>query len=109
MWPRPPTTFHGCSTRYSAARSNSSTRRAPALPGRFGCRESPTRGTRRSSMAVMRSVLYVPGNSEDMVGKAPRNPADIITIDLEDSVPPAEKDKAREVTKKNLKEVGKNG
>lgn len=60
-------------------------------------------------MAVMRSVLYVPGNSEDMVGKAPRNPADIITIDLEDSVPPAEKDKAREVAKKNLKEVGKNG
>src|SRR5450759_579372 len=41
MWPRPPTTFHGCSTRYSASRSNSSTRRAPALPGRFGCRESP--------------------------------------------------------------------
>jgi len=39
-------------------------------------------------MAVMRSVFYVPGNNEKMVAKAPEFPADIITLDLEDSVPP---------------------
>jgi citrate lyase subunit beta/citryl-CoA lyase len=44
-------------------------------------------------MAVMRSVFYIPGNNEKMVGKAPEFPADIITLDLEDSVPPAEKRK----------------
>lgn len=47
-------------------------------------------------MAVMRSVQYVPGNNEKMVAKAPGIPADIITLDLEDSVPPAEKARARE-------------
>ena len=31
------------------------------------------------------------------VSKAPEFPADIITLDLEDSVPPAEKAKAREI------------
>jgi len=45
-------------------------------------------------MTVMRSVFYVPGNNETFVSKAPGNPADIITLDLEDSVPPAEKAKA---------------
>jgi citrate lyase subunit beta / citryl-CoA lyase len=54
-------------------------------------------------MAVMRSVLYIPGNSEKMVPKAPTFPADIVTLDLEDSVPPAEKPKAREVVRENLK------
>ena len=51
-------------------------------------------------MAVMRSVFYVPGNNENVVGKAPEVPADIITLDLEDSVPPAEKPKAREIIAK---------
>ena len=39
-------------------------------------------------MAVMRSIMYVPGNNPKMVEKAPSIPADIITLDLEDSVPP---------------------
>jgi citrate lyase subunit beta/citryl-CoA lyase len=60
-------------------------------------------------MTVMRSVFYVPGNSEKMVAKAPEFPADIITLDLEDSVPPAEKPKAREVTRENLKYAGSGG
>ena len=50
-------------------------------------------------MTVMRSVFYVPGNNEKMVKKSPEIPADIITLDIEDSVPPAEKPKAREVIK----------
>jgi len=60
-------------------------------------------------MPVMRSVFYVPGNNEKMVSKAPSIPADIITLDLEDSVPPAEKPKAREITRENLKYAGEGG
>jgi citrate lyase subunit beta/citryl-CoA lyase len=60
-------------------------------------------------MTVMRSVFYVPGNNEKLVSKAPSIPADIITLDLEDSVPPAEKPKAREVTRENLKNAGSGG
>jgi citrate lyase subunit beta/citryl-CoA lyase len=60
-------------------------------------------------MTVMRSVFYVPGNNEKMVTKAPEFPADIITLDLEDSVPPAEKPKARELSRENLKYAGSGG
>jgi len=60
-------------------------------------------------MPVMRSVFYVPGNNEKMVAKAPEFPADIITLDLEDSVPPAEKAKARQVVRENLKFAGSGG
>ena len=54
-------------------------------------------------MTVMRSVFYVPANKEDLIAKIPSIPADVITFDIEDSVPPAEKQKARELTRKNLK------
>jgi citrate lyase subunit beta/citryl-CoA lyase len=60
-------------------------------------------------MAVMRSVQYVPGNNEKMVAKAPSIPADIITLDLEDSVPPAEKARARDVVAANLESAGSGG
>ena len=60
-------------------------------------------------MPVMRSVFYVPGNNEKMVAKSPEIPADIVTLDLEDSVPPAEKPKAREVVRANLKFAGSGG
>ena len=60
-------------------------------------------------MPVMRSVFYVPGNNEKMISKAPTIPADIITLDLEDSVPPAEKPKAREMVRENLKLAGSGG
>jgi citrate lyase subunit beta/citryl-CoA lyase len=51
----------------------------------------------------MRSVFYVPGNNEKMVGKAPEIAVDLLTLDLEDSVPPAEKPKAREMIRAYLK------
>lgn len=54
-------------------------------------------------MPVMRSVFYVPGNNEKMVGKAPEIAVDLLTLDLEDSVPPAEKPKAREMIREYLK------
>ena len=54
-------------------------------------------------MAVMRSVMYVPSNNEKMVSKAPGIESDILTLDLEDSVPPAEKQKGREMIQEYLK------
>ncbi|MBW1703068.1 MAG: CoA ester lyase [Deltaproteobacteria bacterium] len=54
-------------------------------------------------MPVMRSVFYVPGNNEKMVGKAPEITVDLLTLDLEDSIPPAEKPKAREMIREYLK------
>lgn len=60
-------------------------------------------------MPVMRSVFYVPGNNEDLIAKIPRIPADVITLDIEDSVPPAEKQKARELSHKNLKFAASSG
>lgn len=60
-------------------------------------------------MTVMRSVFYVPGNREDLIAKIPNILADVITLDLEDSVPPAEKQKARELSHKNLKFAASSG
>ena len=60
-------------------------------------------------MPVMRSVFYIPGNNDKMIAKGPTTPADIITLDLEDSVPPAEKPKARDIVRENLKLAGSGG
>lgn len=60
-------------------------------------------------MTVMRSVFYIPGNNQKFIEKAPATPADIITLDLEDSVPPDEKPKAREMVRENLKLAGSGG
>ncbi|RJQ59527.1 MAG: CoA ester lyase [Desulfobacteraceae bacterium] len=54
-------------------------------------------------MPVMRSVFYVPSNNDKMVEKAPTIACDVLTLDLEDSVPPAEKAKGREMIQKYLK------
>jgi citrate lyase subunit beta/citryl-CoA lyase len=54
-------------------------------------------------MPVMRSVFYTPSNNEKMVGKAPDIACDILTLDLEDSVPPAEKPRGREMIQAYLK------
>ncbi len=54
-------------------------------------------------MAVMRSVFYVPSNNEKMVGKSTTIGADVLTLDLEDSVPPAEKEKGRAAIQEYLK------
>ena len=49
----------------------------------------------KPGLPVWRSLLYVPANVEKYVDKAHTRGADCIQIDLEDSVPPAEKDRAR--------------
>ena len=45
----------------------------------------------RPAIALMRSVLTVPVIVERFLQKAPSSGADVICLDLEDSVPPAEK------------------
>jgi citrate lyase subunit beta / citryl-CoA lyase len=46
-------------------------------------------------MARIRTALFVPGHKADWIAKAVRSEADAIIIDLEDSVPAAEKEAAR--------------
>lgn len=46
-------------------------------------------------MKQLRSVLFVPGHKDDWIQKALRSGSDAIIIDLEDSVPAAEKEVAR--------------
>lgn len=60
-------------------------------------------------MAVRRSDLYLPANNEHMILKAPTLGADVITLDMEDSVPPAEKQAARELVKKYIGQMSANG
>ena len=53
--------------------------------------------------AVARSYLFVPGNRPDQFAKAARAGADAVIIDLEDAVPPHEKDPARDAVAKWLR------
>ena len=50
-------------------------------------------------MEILRSLIFVPGNRRDMLEKARDFDADAIVADLEDSVPPAEKENARGVVR----------
>jgi citrate lyase subunit beta/citryl-CoA lyase len=45
---------------------------------------------------LARSLLFVPANRDNMVAKAATVPADVITLDLEDSVPDGEKEATRQ-------------
>ena len=45
----------------------------------------------------LRSMLFVPGHMPDRVRKTPRFSPDAVVVDLEDSVPPAEKPRARQL------------
>ena len=38
----------------------------------------------------LRTLLYVPGNKEEWILKAPKYGSDALILDLEDSVPPSE-------------------
>jgi citrate lyase subunit beta / citryl-CoA lyase len=51
---------------------------------------------------MFRSLIFVPGNSIRFVEKAKTLTADIICLDLEDSVPDNEKDAARRIIKETL-------
>lgn len=56
-------------------------------------------------MNLFRTYMYVPGIQEQMLAKAPERGADAYILDLEDSVPPAEKLKARGMVCKALPDI----
>ena len=60
-------------------------------------------------MLIMRSNLYIPANNAIFMEKCSKYPADNITFDVEDAVPPQEKEKARKMAAKYLKKAGLNG
>ncbi len=57
----------------------------------------------------LRSVLFVPGNKEDWMRKAPRYNADALILDLEDSVPDEHKAEARGIVRRMIAELGAAG
>ena len=61
------------------------------------------------SVPTWRSLLFVPANAERFVAKAHTRGADVIQLDVEDSVPPAEKDKARTLVEKAAAKVRRGG
>jgi citrate lyase subunit beta/citryl-CoA lyase len=63
----------------------------------------------KPDLPVWRSLLYVPVNVEKFIDKAHTRGADVIQLDLEDAVPPAEKEKARTLVEKNAARVRKGG
>ena len=62
-----------------------------------------------SKMAVRRTDLYLPANSEKFILKAPTLGADVITLDMEDAVPPAEKATARKMVRQHIKAMSVHG
>jgi citrate lyase subunit beta / citryl-CoA lyase len=63
----------------------------------------------KPDLPVWRSLLYVPVNVEKYVDKAHTRGADCIQLDLEDSVPAAEKDNARRLVEGAAKKVRRAG
>jgi len=63
----------------------------------------------RSDLPGWRSLLFVPVTREKFVASAHTRGADAIILDLEDSVPEAEKDRARTLVPAAAKEVSKSG
>ena len=53
-------------------------------------------------MEPLRTLLVVPGNRQNMIEKAQTLPADVLVIDLEDSVPAAEKANARALARDSI-------
>jgi len=51
---------------------------------------------RRTPPRLYRSKLFVPGSRPQLFEKAAAGPADVVCLDLEDAVAPADKDKARD-------------
>ncbi|TXL82389.1 CoA ester lyase [Vineibacter terrae] len=60
-------------------------------------------------LPVWRSLLYVPVNVEKFVDKAHTRGADVVQLDLEDSVPPGEKARARMLVEAAAARVSRGG
>ena len=63
----------------------------------------------KPGLPVWRSLLYVPANVDKYVDKAHERGADCIQLDLEDSVPAAEKERARTLVPAAAKRVRRGG
>ncbi|MBX6745717.1 MAG: CoA ester lyase, partial [Acetobacteraceae bacterium] len=61
------------------------------------------------NLPTWRSLLFVPAIAERFVAKAHTRGADVIILDLEDSVPPAEKEAARAALPGAAAQVGQGG
>ncbi|MCK7501776.1 MAG: aldolase/citrate lyase family protein [Comamonadaceae bacterium] len=70
-------------------------RRDPGRTGAAAMTAEPARALPRA-LPVWRSILFVPALSERFVDSALRQPADALQIDLEDSIGPDDKQRARE-------------
>jgi citrate lyase subunit beta/citryl-CoA lyase len=57
------------------------------------------------TVIVRRSLLYVPGDKEAMLAKAPSRGADGVILNLEDAVAPANKDQARQAVTHALRSL----
>jgi citrate lyase subunit beta/citryl-CoA lyase len=51
---------------------------------------------------LIRTALFVPGNRPDRIDKAFHTEADVIIVDLEDAVPPSEKERSRSVVREKV-------
>ncbi|HLB23338.1 MAG TPA: CoA ester lyase [Dehalococcoidia bacterium] len=60
-------------------------------------------------MDLCRTLLFVPGNRQRMLDRAPRSGADIIVADLEDAVPAGEKREARRMVRALVAGAGESG
>ncbi len=58
---------------------------------------------------LLRSLLFVPGNRPNMLDKARPVTADVLTLDLEDAVPLAEKEAARTLVRQSLSSMARPG
>jgi citrate lyase subunit beta/citryl-CoA lyase len=60
-------------------------------------------------LELLRSLIFVPGNRANMLERARSFNADIIMVDLEDSVPPAEKTNARDMARHWVPQLHQDG
>ena len=68
-----------------------------------------TPSSRAKKLPLWRSMLFVPTNVEKFVESAPSRGADAYILDLEDSIPAAEKANARGLVPEAAARVGRNG
>ena len=61
------------------------------------------------SIPILRSMLFVPAIVERFVARAPDTGADVICLDIEDSVPPAEKANARKLAARAIDSPSESG
>ncbi len=60
-------------------------------------------------MLILRTLLFVPGNQARKIEKARSVPSDALILDLEDSVPPSEKNSARKMVAASLNGLALSG